>query len=115
MSFASLYEHILHLDSVLTGKSHSEVAHNLRHQAHIFTDVERFVYHREIYYLSDGGYSRVFMTDDGELLLTQSSLDKVKARWATAEGIEARERFVEAVRAIISDSAPSKPGTSPKR
>lgn len=115
MSLASLYEHILHLDSVLTGKSHSEVAHNLRHQAHLFNDMERFAYLREIYYLSDGGCSRVYMTDDGELLLTQNSLDKVKAKWETAEGIEARERFVEAVRALIPDSGPSNPGASPKR
>lgn len=112
IAFATLYEHIVHLDCVLTGKSHSEAAQTARHQAHILDDAERFLYNREIYYLSDGGYSRVFMTDEGELLLTQNSLDKVKARWTTPEGVEARERFRAAVIGLIEPEGPVGTGIS---
>lgn len=112
IAFATLYEHIVHLDCVLTGKSLSEAAQTARHQAHILDDAERFLYNREIYYLSDGGYSRVFMTDEGELLLTQNSLDKVRARWTTPEGVDARERFRAAVIGLIDPEGPVGTGIS---
>ncbi|MCZ7861788.1 hypothetical protein O9X98_10390 [Agrobacterium salinitolerans] len=116
MSFAALYEHIINLDVVLTGKTHSEAAQTARHQAHIFNDAERFLHNQEVYYLSDGGYSRVFISYEGDLLLTQNSLDKVKARWATPEGVEAREQFRAAVIALSETDAPADTGaTNPRR
>lgn len=117
MSFAALYEHIINLDVVLTGKTHSEAAQTARHQAHIFNDAaERFLHNREVYYLSDGGYSRVFISYEGDLLLTQNSLDKVKARWATPQGVEAREQFRAALTALSETEVPADPGaTKPRR
>ena len=35
----------------------------------------------DMFYLSDGGYSRVFCNYRGELLLTSNSSEHVKARW----------------------------------
>ena len=50
------------------------------------------------------------MSDEGELLLTQNSLDKFKARWATPEGVEAREQFRAAVLTLIEPDAHTDPG-----
>jgi hypothetical protein len=104
MSFAALYDHITHLDAVLTGKSMSEVAHNARHQAHLFQDMVEFVAYRHCYYLSDSGYSRVFVTDEGEIFLTSNSRDAVKAMWETPEAIEAAESFRTAVMALVDEA-----------
>ncbi len=104
MSFATLYDHIVQLDSVLTGKDISRTSQTARNQAHVLQDVIRLIENREIYYLSDGGYSRVYFADDGELQLTSNSLDAVKARWQTDEAQAAVRQFRDAVTVLYEQA-----------
>ena len=66
---------MIQLDMALTGKARHVAEHTASGQG--FDPVE----HR-IYYLSDGGYSRVVVNDDCQLSLTSSSLDRVKQAWS---------------------------------
>lgn len=102
MHFAALYDHIVNLDMALTGKDLQAAAHNARNQANILENVVRFIDFKDCYYLSDSGYSRVYMTKDGGIQLTQNSLDTVKAKWETTEGRVAAERFQTAVMALYA-------------
>lgn len=104
LSFAAIYDHITRLDAVLTGKSETEVAQNARQQAHLFLDIVEFVAHRHCYYLSDSGYSRVLVTDEGEIFLTSNSRDAVKAKWNTPEAVEAAESFRAAVMTLAEEA-----------
>jgi hypothetical protein len=52
---------------------------------------------RHPYYLSDGGYSRIYAHDDGTLFLTSNSRPSTAARWGQAkEQIEAVESYIKA-------------------
>ena len=63
------------LDAVLTGK---DPRSNMQSQK--LLDVEKFVF-GELYYLSDGGYSRVYVHELRKLCLASESRDEVKAAW----------------------------------
>lgn len=71
------------LDTYLTGKDERAVAHtarsnNVSAESLIAGPGDR------AYYLSDGGYSRVYihiLSEELPLCLTSNSTDKVKARW----------------------------------
>ena len=44
-------------------------------------NVFEVLFNNFIYYLSDGGYSRIVINDDGTLRLTYNSTDRVKSKW----------------------------------
>lgn len=105
MAFFELYEHAMRLDGILTGKSESETAHNVRNQAPVLASAADFVRTRSVYYLSDSGYSRFYMTEEGEIFLTSNSRDEVKKVWATPEAAEAAEAFRSAVMGLVEKAA----------
>ena len=86
------------LNVALTGKSVEWV----RQQCRFTRAVEVFVAGDTIYYLADGGYSRVawngFDPDDCRLVLTSSSLEKPKARWDDPDVVDLRNQIEEVVR-----------------
>ena len=47
------------------------------------------------YYLSDGGYSRIFFSEPGELLLDSVSTDRVKEKWDDTEAVTLRQAIEE--------------------
>lgn len=74
----SWQEKLAFLDAALTGKSWKDVCHNNSSQSMILED---FCFGKE-YYLSDGGYSRIFWSpDDNKLVLTSNSRQEVKDAW----------------------------------
>ena len=76
-----LRSHLIDLDMTLTGKSRGEAEHMARGQKpDPFGD--------NVYYLSDGGYSRVVLHWDGGVNLTSSSLDRVKEAWRHPDAVE---------------------------
>lgn len=103
-NFATLYDHIVALDGILTGKDERACGHNARNQADVFEDIVRFVECRTAYYLSDSGYSRVYMTDEGGIFLTSNSREVVKEKWETAEAQEAVEAFRSAAMDLYSQA-----------
>jgi hypothetical protein len=71
-------EKIAYLDAALTGKDWRAVSHSALYQ-NANPDV---LYCGAMYYLSDGGYSRVYFDDSsGRLLLASESRNEVKASW----------------------------------
>ncbi len=77
----TLAEALATLDLALTGKPKLEVAQTLRQRLEQDPDLENFL-EGEIYYLSDGGYSRVgWSVLNEKLFLDSVSLDKAKAAW----------------------------------
>jgi hypothetical protein len=72
---------MVELDCLLTGHSAEEVAQQMHHKP--ATPVEWFDRGRE-WYLSDGGYSRVWVDYEGHLFLGSNSLDRVKEAWPIA-------------------------------
>lgn len=66
---------MIELDMVLTGKDRERCEHTAMTQA---ASVEEWL-GRE-YYLSDGGYSRV-MLSESSMWVTSNSLDRVKTAW----------------------------------
>lgn len=76
---------LISLDRALTGKDETTAAHAARNQDSFFTDPTRFL-ESGGYYLSDGGYSRVFYDPESESFqLSSVSRDEVKARWREAD------------------------------
>lgn len=73
------------LDAILTEKD----SRSGRGDPDQIVPMERFQA-GEMFYLSDGGYSRVFCNYTGTVLLTDNSRDEVKARWH----LEAVQRVV---------------------
>lgn len=86
------------LNVALTGKSVEWV----RQQCRFTRTVGEFVAEDTIYYLADGGYSRVvwhgFEPDDCRLGLTSSSLEGPKARWTDPDVVDLRNQIEEVVR-----------------
>lgn len=69
---------MVRLDCALTGNPAARVEQQMHHRpASVLEWWERG---RE-WYLSDGGYSRVWLGEDGHLFLGGNSLDTVKAAW----------------------------------
>ena len=72
------------LDAALTGKGSQDVAQTWRNKPRHHEPANWF--EAGEYYLSDGGYSRVFWSIWSECLcLTSNSTDAVKARWANCK------------------------------
>lgn len=99
------------LDSVLTGKNWQTVTQQAWHYRDKFKDPEymfSFVYGSDIYYLSDGGYSRVVVDDQsGKLFPTSNSLDRVKNNWKTDEAqvvIKDIENDIATIRSKFDES-----------
>lgn len=103
-NFATLYDHIVALDGILTGKDERACGHNARNQAHVFEDILHFVECRTAYYLADYGYSRVYLTDEGGIFLTSNSREPVKEKWETQEAQEVIETFRSAVMDLYSQA-----------
>ena len=77
------------LDQLLTKQSWRDVTHQAWGYRDLFTNEDglfNVLYGGHIYYLSDGGYSRIGISDDtGKLFLTYNSTDRVKERWNNPE------------------------------
>lgn len=74
-----LKELLIALDQLLTGKAYKDCLQMARQ----FDDPEKFL-SGSGYYLSDGGYSRVYISVMEDLVfLTSNSLDKPRANWET--------------------------------
>ena len=93
------------LDQELTGKNWHMVTQQAWHYKDKFKDPE-YVWSfangfGDVYYLSDGGYSRVGVSDDTyELFLTYNSLDKPRENWDKTESLR---REIEADLKALSD------------
>ena len=75
-----LRRYMIALDQLLTGKSEKECAR----MSNQVEDLEKYLSGSE-YYLSDGGYSRVYLSIlEDQVFVTSNSLDKVKDNWKTS-------------------------------
>lgn len=102
----SLREVMIALDTALTGKSEKDAAHMALNQSAFFDNPERFL-ESGGYYLSDGGYSRVFFDPDTETFrLSGVSRDQVKARWHEADVQVIAARATETLIAILHGQDP---------
>ena len=96
-----MYEKLITvLDSFLTGKDAHTCAHTFRN-SHAKT-IEDLVC-GEIYYLSDGGYSRIRVIGEESLVLDSVSRDEVKEAWKYA--INLREGLQNLIDQFISDNS----------
>lgn len=72
------------LDAALTGRPWKDVLHTARYRQATLDNLV-FAGGDRAYYLSDGGYSRVYVDDRDEpvyrLFLTSNSRDEVKRQW----------------------------------
>lgn len=101
------------LDMALTGKPEGRCDHNWTLQYHEWANykpskdvapnfAEKFL--REVYYLSDGGYSRVGLDPDAqELFLTSNSRKEVKARWDLPEVAPLRKAATDAAHQLLRE------------
>lgn len=84
-SLPPMQQHILALDSALTGIPPERCVGQYHHQP---STVEEWIQQpggNPLWYLSDSGYSRiVWSTDKGNVFLTYNSTSKVKGNWETA-------------------------------
>jgi len=87
---------MLDLDTVLTGNVPTEVVSQYHHYPDTLEKWMEEPGGHPIWYLSDGGYSRVVWNDErGDVFLTSNSTSKVKANWDNAgPQREALERFL---------------------
>jgi len=83
---------ITELDSKLTGKS-MEVCEKTFKDSGANT-VEELVWGR-LYYLSDGGYSRLFFYDESHTCLSSESREEVKKAWENCQReVKALDKFI---------------------
>lgn len=68
------------LDGFLTGKDARKCSHTASQQP---ATVEAWALRPE-WYLSDGGYSRIWLGEDGHIFVTSNSTDLVKKNWERA-------------------------------
>lgn len=83
--FSKFAEKLIRLDMLLTGKPRADAVHTARSQQHRLSSPLALLndgFGGE-YYLSDGGYSRLFVNDMPSLWLTSNSLPAAKAAWET--------------------------------
>jgi hypothetical protein len=71
---STVAELMIRLDMALTGKSRHEAEHTAKGQ-------ELSPWGERIYYLSDGGYSRIVVTEDYVLFVASESLNRVRTAW----------------------------------
>jgi len=71
-------ELVCQLDQALTDKKWSRVEQTYRNQPPLHDPVNWL---GRLYYLSDGGYSRIWCDDHGHLSLASESLPDVKSSW----------------------------------
>lgn len=82
------------LDALLTGRDPRDG----RGDPNTMIVIERFAA-RDLYYLSDGGYSRIGLNDETlRIHLTDNSRDPVKARWDNEDIQRVRRRIEATVR-----------------
>jgi hypothetical protein len=82
------------LDNFLTNKTYNDVCHTSHSQK--FSEERFLLGSSSIYYLSDGGYSRIgFNHDTKKLFLTSNSLNRPKKNWESAK--ELREAIEERI------------------
>lgn len=75
-----LVESVMVLDAFLTDKDSKQAAHTAKQ----LTDPLDFVF-GSLYYLSDGGYSRVFWSEwQSKLCIASESRNEVKSKWSLA-------------------------------
>jgi len=92
-------ELITYLDCALTGKPYKDCLHTFNNSS--CKTPEEFFWNK-IYYLSDGGYSRLVFSDyDGEVLLSNDSLPKVKEAWSRC--IELRNNLESFMKDAVGD------------
>lgn len=61
--------------------------------------LEEFVFgYGDVYYLADGGYSRVGISEEGKLFLTYNSLDVPKLYWTDNDVVILREKIEELIK-----------------
>lgn len=65
-------------------------------------DVREFAAFRKIYYLSDGGYSRVLVNDDIQAQLVDSTPRSLE-RWESAAVVTQRRRLETSVRHLLQN------------
>jgi len=93
MALTKFQERLAYLDAALTGKPWADVLHTARSQ-----NVEPLDVLGREYYLSDGGYSRVVISDETlRLFLTSNSLDRPRANW-----INCRELIADVERDVAA-------------
>lgn len=106
-ALADLIEAVISLDMILTGKTRSECLHTSK--SLVPFGVEEFAT-GELYYLSDGGYSRINIVVDSKtfrerLQLCIGARAEVAEQWNTPLAMEAREKVENVVIDFIDDSA----------
>lgn len=79
------------LDAMLTGRD----PRSGRGDTDKLVDAEKFIFGMDVFYLSDGGYSRVGSNDRGVLFLTSNSRAAVKELWDTDHQIMYVRRRIE--------------------
>jgi hypothetical protein len=86
------------LDAALTQKSFKEATSQFHHMPQTVAEWIEQPGGNPLWYLSDGGYSRVvFSMEGGYLFLTSNSSSRVKERWEAAKPQrEALERVIRA-------------------
>lgn len=104
-----LFTFICGLDVILTGKNPAQVTHNSKNQ---IKDVKEVVEDGMLYYLSDGGYSRVSIglryNEDNKqeemfLILCSESTDRVKINWSHSVAVEIRTEIVNFLTAYLAN------------
>lgn len=79
-------EKMIRLDMLLTGHPRARCEHTAQSQGHkLISPITLLTQSEPLYYLSDGGYSRAAMTEEGDFFLTSGSLPLVVERWNTSE------------------------------
>lgn len=82
---SELQQALIELDMALTGKPRSVCLHTARSQR---VTAESWL--GDVYYLSDGGYSRVGVNYEFKIHLTCDSLPATQSRWLQAQDAVAR-------------------------
>lgn len=104
----NLAEQIVWLDCFLTGASHHDAKHTNKNSI-ITHNLENFL-EGDCYYLSDGGYSRIYLNFDGKLCIDSVSTDKAKKNWEHAiELIRDIEFTAKSISETAHDKTPKNP------
>jgi len=83
MDFSPLQLNLILLDAALTDKPWNEVAHRAYQKQ---WTTEKWI--DDIYYLSDGGYSRIVLDEEtGKIFLASESLNRPKDLWPLMQKI----------------------------
>ena len=97
MNEQEFHNQIIELDKLLTG-DYSQGAENMaRHQSNTESLLKRFITQSDVYYLSDGGYSRLWFSHQERCLVMCSGAFKdTRNRWDNpSEEIQALKEDIE--------------------